>query len=243
MSEGEDCVYGVDGCGDGRWVACRATRQGPREFRVFDSVDCLWQEARNAQLILVDVPIGMSWQKRQCDVLAKARLSRWNSRVYLVPHRDALSAEGRSVASAMNKARAGWGISAQSWAIRSLILGVDRFLAAKPEAPGRVRECHPEICFWALCGKNVVKENKQRPEGFQLRRGLLERVMPGIGSQIDDAIPRLRGLAKPDDIVDAAVAAWTAMAAIVAPDQLRTLPEIPPRDERGLPMEMVYRLA
>lgn len=242
MSEYEDFVYGVDGCGDGRWVACRATCQGPREFRVFEDIDDLWKNARSARLILIDVPIGTSWSKRECDRRAKSLLSKWSARVYLIPHREVLAEPDQSRASAMNKERAAWGVSSQTWGICPQILGVDRFLAANPEATAVLRECHPEICFWSLNGQRVVGKRKDTPEGRTIRRDLLRRELPETGSLIDEAIMRLKGLAKPDDILDAAVAAWTAMASLVAPEQLRTLPEMPPRDERGLSMEMVYRL-
>jgi len=73
---------------------------------------------------------------------------------------------------------------------------------------------------------------------------VLRELWPSISETIeaileDEAVleEHARGNLDGDDILDAAAAAITAWA---EPEALRTLPERPPRDQRDLPMEMVY---
>jgi predicted RNase H-like nuclease len=59
------------------------------------------------------------------------------------------------------------------------------------------------------------------------------------GSTVDDLMHRGRALgAKVDDVLDACVAAWTAER--IARDEAKRLPCDPPRDARGLRMEIWF---
>ena len=85
-----------------------------------------------------------------------------------------------------------------------------------------------------------MEHNKKKPAGIEERIAVLERVRPSVREEfarICKAVPRRE--AGRDDILDAMAA---AMMAYVDPAELRTLPEWPPRDSHGLPMEMVYFL-
>lgn len=104
-----------------------------------------------------------------------------------------------------------------------------------PSAQDRLYETHPEVCFWALNGCSVVDETKTSEEGIARRKALLaDEFSEAVSRYISPAYaPMVSG---PDDILDAMAAAITACT---GPD-ISTLPQAPPADERGLPMQIVY---
>ncbi len=120
---------------------------------------------------------------------------------------------------------------------------MDAALSVSPELQHTVREVHPEVCFWALSGGRPMASRKSRPEGREERIAVLAK---WIGEdQVRHLLVAARsklGMTKTnladDDILDAAVALWTAER--IVRDEALTLPEAPPKDSRGLPMEMVY---
>ena len=87
--------------------------------------------------------------------------------------------------------------SAQGWALRTAILDVARI-----EDP-RLREVHPEVSFAALAGATLAF-------GKRTWNGQRERVrlLAGAGIDLPDRLDA--GLVAADDVLDAAVAAWTA---------------------------------
>lgn len=96
-----------------------------------------------------------------------------------------------------------------------------------------MREAHPEVCLCALDGGSPTGYSKtgQPAAAFWERVDILERV--------DSTVLTHLRRAGTDDVVDAFALALTAR-----PDtgELRTLPEDPPVNPEGLPMEMVYRV-
>ena len=116
---------------------------------------------------------------------------------------------------------------------------LDELLAIDESARSRIREVHPEICFWALADGRPMAYSKKKPEGEAERQLLLEYVYSNTGDIVDYAscVYKQNRVAK-DDVLDALAAAVTASAGQKA---LRTIPEEPEIDARGLPMEMVYR--
>ncbi|MBA2520232.1 MAG: DUF429 domain-containing protein [Chloroflexia bacterium] len=78
---------------------------------------------------------------------------------------------------------------------------------------------------------------KGKPEGYRDRRELLTGK---LGFEIPNRLDafKLARPAKPDDILDAIVAAWTARR--WAEGEGERLPAGPPVDARGLRMEMVF---
>ncbi|MCC6677148.1 MAG: DUF429 domain-containing protein [Phycisphaerales bacterium] len=232
--EGPGEYVGVDGC-PGGWLAVDAA--APREARVFTTFTELWRSCRGARRILIDIPIGLTDEARACDLAAKKLLGRWNSRVFLAPPRESLCSKTYPAAARICRRRRGAGLSKQTWCIGPRIREVDEFLRATPEARHVVRECHPEICFRGLAGR-IIGENKLTQAGFEARAAGLRRIVPEARDVVRAITARLPNAVKPDDVLDALVAAWTA----AAPDgELRTLPEDPPIDAEGLRAEMVYR--
>jgi predicted RNase H-like nuclease len=104
---------------------------------------------------------------------------------------------------AVNLARrlTGKGISRQSYALGPKI----REAAAATTADSRLVEVHPEVSFAALAGA-PLKWSKKTWNGVMERR----RRLVGAGIVIPDALAAYAGSAPPDDVLDAAAAAWTA---------------------------------
>ena len=97
---------------------------------------------------------------------------------------------------------------------------------------------HPEVCFWAWNGGTPMRDSKKSEAGARERSRL---VAPSLRRRRRST--RVRAQLAPrraplDDILDAFAALWTAER--IARGVACTLPEDPPRDARGLRMEIVY---
>ena len=203
----------------------------------------------SAKLILVDAPIGIPKGRaegRACDRMARQKIGSFRSSVFRVPTRDALADRmfnglQREEAHQIEKQRTGKpGINRQSWGIIPQIAEVDMVLAKLDEKRKNIREVHPEICFWALNGKKALHHKKAQTEGESERIRILgaKHIEPRAGEILAAVQKEYRARAAPDDILDALAAAVTACLGY--PDQLATLPDDPPTDDCGLPMEMVF---
>lgn len=189
-----------------------------------------------AALVLVDIPVGLPDRlgtPRMCDRLARRAIGPRRSSVFPTPCREALSAPSYARATAINRATLGCGLSRQSWALAPRIADVDRYLKASTSGP-RVREMHPEVCFWALNGGRHLQHHKAKPEGERQRRAILRHYAGRLATLVD-AIAKAHPYVETHDVLDALVGAVTAQG------PLQTLPERPTTDAHGLPMEMVYR--
>lgn len=233
-------AYGVDGCKAG-WF-CIAL--GPSEtIEAFDvcKLGDLVAMSNDGDCIFIDIPIGLSDgpDERLCDREARRTLGfPRRSSVFRTPVRAALYAGNDGEAKRISLEATGKSISIQSLAIMPKIREVDTLLRTSEKARNLVREVHPEICFWALAGERPMLHNKKNPAGIEERIAVLERVWPSAGEEftrICKDVPRR--IAARDDILDAMAAAVTGC---VSPVKLQALPELPPRDTQGLPMEMVY---
>jgi predicted RNase H-like nuclease len=230
-------VLGVDGC-PGGWCAVALdvspTSAGVAESSVFrDFAEVL---ASAAQVICVDVPIGLldGPGHRACDVEARKLLGPGrSSSVFPPPSRRALAFSGYEQASRVNFELTGRGLNKQSFNVGGKVREVDEVMKAGMQ--DRVREVHPELCFWALNGRAAMRLNKKTTVGREARWRVLRRVFDGLGPN-PTLPPELKGLCGADDYVDALVAAWTA--ACVARGEARRIPVEPEADERGLRMEM-----
>jgi len=233
-------VVGVDGCAAG-WLVVVIMANQAWSVGVYPDFEAIWQAHQTAQVILVDVPIGLSENgDRLCDREARRMLGPKRAvSVFHVPCRPAVYAETYEESCNVNQTHTGRRLSKQTWGIVRKIREADEFLRRNPHARGIVREVHPEVCFCALNGKAMVN-GKKTLEGCKERREVLERYYPRIGELVNDAQMRLvrRRSASLDDVVDAAVAAVTGLG---GKNQLVTIPAKPPVDELGLLMEMVYR--
>jgi predicted RNase H-like nuclease len=231
-------VLGVDGCPAG-WFAWRWHRT---EFahRIYPTLDAVWEANADAAAMVVDIPIGLTPGPRVCEMEAKRLLGRYNSRVFLTPPREVVKADTYPQANALSRKLTGKGISKQCWNITPKIREADRLLQDDARTRAVVRECHPEICFWALAG-SPVGASKKTDEGFEERVNLLERAHQGSWAAMRAALADVpKKHAARDDVVDAMAAALTAIAIVHQPSKVRTLPENPPTDDKGIRVEMVY---
>jgi predicted RNase H-like nuclease len=103
-----------------------------------------------------------------------------------------------SEAAALSLELRGLGISRQMYALRNKLLEVNR-LRPMPH----LIEVHPEVSFRAMTGADLAP--KSTWNGLMARRRLLERA----GIRIPSRLPAV-SLSRPDDVLDAAAAAWSA---------------------------------
>lgn len=232
-------VAGADGCKAG-WVV--ALWRGPRsniEWRVAPDFNTVVDVVEGASVIAIDTAIGLLDAAqpggRVVDRLARHVLGPVRGRsVFSAPVRRVLAAKGYAEALAINRhsSPASIGLSAQCFNICHLIRQVDAWIT--PLRQERAVEVHPELCFFEANGGVPLLARKKSMDGQRQRRALLTSV--GVRWD-DDTMASIRKRdAAPDDMLDAAIAAWTAWRH--AHGQALRLPDDPPIDGRGLRMEM-----
>ncbi len=233
-------AIGIDGCKRG-WFFFR-----------FDGGLCTFGAAQTVAKILagepadanvlIDIPIGLKQRgktERQCDLEAREMLRPTrHSSVFPAPCRQALREDSYEAASKKNQKITGRRLSRQVWGIVPKIREVDAFLKGNPALWTSVREAHPELLFRGLAG-GPMTQAKQTREGFAERMTILKLFEPDAKTFIASAFLAHGGYdAARDDIVDAFILALCARH----PASLRTVPDKPPGDPRGLPMQMVYMM-
>ncbi len=230
---GSAFVVGVDGCRAG-WVAAAIDlTRSTLDLRVFPTFESVLQEFGGARCITVDIPIGLTdGPRRECDILARAALGARRSSVFSSPCRQVLSCPDYPSANAASRNVSGRGLSAQAFGIVPKIREVDELMT--PVLQDRVREVHPEVCFAALAGAPMAFP-KRDPSGFDARRAALQKALPHI--VIPDRVQagRICRGTEPDDILDAVVAAWSALRVVRGEATILGGAV----DSRGLRMEMV----
>ena len=219
-------VLGVDGC-PGGWVGA-----------LVDGDVVTWHTGPLPQLlrlpaevVAVDIPIGLppGASRRTADLQARAALGRQRSSVFLAPPRVVLEAVDQPDATRLSRAAGSTGVSIQMFHVLAKVAEVDEALRTDPQAQARVVEVHPELSFRRLARTDALP-SKRTAAGRAARVAALRSWLPAF------ALPaRLPGRARPDDCLDAAVCAWTALrwqhgAAEVLGGEL---------DGVGLPMRIV----
>lgn len=223
----------------GRWLTVRLSENHGWEVGLVETVREIWDDYYAAALILIDIPIGLRehGRERLCDVEARRHLGPRGSSVFRVPCRAALSADNYIDANRINRDRTDKGVSKQSWAIVPKIREVGEFLNCNIAARRKIREIHPEVCFWALNGGRPMMFNKKTNEGVKERVKVLHQVCNQTCAILEFAGNEFQGKVPDDDIIDGLVAAVTAF---LGKKGLLTIPRKPETDAMGLRMEMVY---
>ena len=234
---------GIDGCPEG-WLAVAYTGSDFAGAEVFTDFTALWATHRDADRILIDVPIGLredSGEPRACDSAAREALSpvRHHS-VFPTPVRAAARESSYEAAKATQERRTDGSLNRQTWGICPKIDEVDRFLLDTPAARGSVRESHPEVCFRSFVGAPMTHSKTGQPtRAFWERLAALREVEPDVYDHLWAATESgLDGGASDDDLLDAFAVALTARGDDAG---LETLPTDPETDPRGLSMEIVFR--
>jgi len=215
-------VAGVDGCAAG-WVAVVLVDGRFAEAQLRPRFAALVEDA--ATVIGVDIPLGCCTVPRAADVAARQLLGGRRASVFDPPPPDVLDAPDLATANRLARARHGRGVSAQAWSLRAKMLDVAPCWQAEPS---RIVEVHPEVSFRALAGAPLAHA-KRSWAGHRDRVALLA----GAGIVLPDDLGAA-GAAGLDDVLDAAVVAWSA--ARVASGTAVPVPDPPERDGAGRPV-------
>ena len=235
---------GVDGTPDG-WLAVRYDGGEFVGVAGYEDVRALWEGVADAATVLVDVPIGLADDRaaRAPEREARTLLGERRSSVFNVPIRPILGLDYPE-ANARQKAAIGKGLQQQTHNIAAKIQEIDEFLRDEDTGATQetLREAHPELCFWALNGREAMNTSKtgQPAAAFWERVGVLETVDDEFRDALFDAgetVAEWNAALSNDDLLDAFALAVTASDLT---GDLRTLPETPETDGEGLRMEMVY---
>jgi predicted RNase H-like nuclease len=193
-------AVGVDGYRD-EWVAI-ALRDGHFESAFLAKrISLVVDRFQNAAAIAVDIPIGSEPDRfRRVDLAARTFVGPRSNSVFRVPPLHLFHADNFETACSRCRELTNNGFSKQAWELRGKIAEV----ADVARRDSRIIEVHPEVSFRELVGCPLAY-GKKTWAGQQLRRAALEKagiILP------DDLGPV--GTASPDDVLDAAVAAWSA---------------------------------
>lgn len=228
---------GVDGARDG-WLAVWEENQD-LAFRIYATPSALWSAHRDATVIAVDIPIGLSDSgPRAPDVEARRFVGgRRASSIFSAPVRAILDAATQPEASRRHREIDGRGFGAQAFAILPKIRVWDALLIADADSRACVFEVHPEVSFAALNGGAGLAARKKSTEGEAMRKTLLARE---FGDERMQALMAScpRRMAATDDVLDALVALWTARR--IASGAALTLPTPPLVDSAGLRTAIHY---
>lgn len=234
-------LMGMDGCRTG-WV-CASARAGggpgggPERVElqvyghIFHALD------RDPGLAVVDMPIGLLEAPRRggrtCDREARRLLGRPRaSSVFSPPVRPLLNATDYASVR-------GRGLTLQAFHLLPRIRELDAVVTPGLQS-SCVREGHPEVTFRLLAGAPVVHPKRRAAGRNERLQALLRGTRPSQAAYLRAwegrrAVLR-HGAAAPDDVLDAL--AMLATAFRIRAHRARRLPPDPPRDARGLRMEI-----
>ncbi|WP_087121163.1 DUF429 domain-containing protein [Brevundimonas sp. SH203] len=233
-------VAGIDGTKSG-WIAVVLEADRIEAFGI-ETIGEALDRLSDAESVAIDMPIGFATAAevggRRCEKAARSMLGRGRtSSVFSSPCRAALQTVDYPSASAANRDSSPHrlGLSKQSHALFPKMRQIDDLMNSSLQ--DRVFEVHPEVSFTELArlaGQTIVG-NKKSAAGSSQRI----RLLSDAGIPLTTALNQAKVLgAAADDIVDAAVAAWTARRR--ASGLAQRLPETPDTDAKGLRMEIWF---
>jgi predicted RNase H-like nuclease len=225
-------VAGLDGC-PGGWVLVETPADGDGRTTVerVSNLDGVIAGLDSGRLVAtaIDIPIGLPEAgSRRCDIEARRMIGARKSSVFPAPARGVLGSATYDDAADRSQTIAGKRLSRQAFGILSKIEEVDRVMT--PERQRQFVEVHPEVSFTVLAGV-PMSHHKSTVEGRAERLAALRGSFPGGDSQAAHRIARVR----PDDVLDAFVAAWSARRWL-ARSHVQLGGDV---DQRGLRMEMI----
>jgi predicted RNase H-like nuclease len=232
-------VAGVDGCRAGWIVALLDLDTRALTVRLISSIAGIDRLPEKPQRIAIDMPMGFAdiacKGGRLCEREARALLPGKSSSVFSLPCRAALAATTYPQALKLNRASGPdcIGLSMQAFNLFEKLRQLDEWIT--PRRQQRCIEAHPELAFKLLNGDKPALSRKRRSEGRADRLRLLRRA----GFEVPDAMlgarPKGCGI---DDLLDAIVLTRTAERHLCG--DAVCLPPKPPRDARGLKMEIWF---
>jgi predicted RNase H-like nuclease len=203
ISQRPRSVIGIDGAKRG-WVAVELDATDGQFVSAFLSAHFaeVLERYPGVAVVAVDIPIGLPAEgSRAADVEARRVLARGASALFLMPPRRVLEAATFAEAIEACREMGRPGISQQAYALRSRVFDVEP-LAQSDE---RIYEVHSEVSFWAMNGERHLGGNKKSWNGLNQRVELLAAQSIQLSRTLD-----LAGQVAPDDLIDAAAAAWSA---------------------------------
>jgi predicted RNase H-like nuclease len=188
-------ALGLDAC-RGKWLAVAIDEGQFDDARLASDAAALVSAWPDAAAIGVDIPIGLpETPSREADRAAREFVGERRSSVFPTFPLVVLEAPTYEEAKAICVAR-GWPKpSIQSFGMRHRILEIARLSAADE----RIVEVHPEVSFREMLGR-PLSPKRTGPGGSERRLALAK-----AGIDLPDLPYPL------DDVLDAAVVAWTAM--------------------------------
>ena len=225
-------LAGVDGCRDG-WL-CIEERNGRLAGHVFKSLANLLDALPTAEVVAIDIPIGLPEQgRRDCDTAARKALSpNRTSSVFPTPVLGVLQETYYPTANLKHRDIDGRGLSRQAFAILPKIRDANLLLQPKPALQHKIREVHPEVSFAFWNWGVPMQHRKSSREGQREREMLIDAEWPGKRQSILDTLPGKFGC---DDLNDAFAALWTARRIANGTARILGSQSI---DKYGLRMEM-----
>jgi predicted RNase H-like nuclease len=230
-----EALAGVDGC-PGGWLALVRRADGTLASHCHADAGALFAVHAGSAVLAIDIPIGLPERgARACDREARARLGARRSSVFPASLRAVLVAANWEEACRIRARIEGLRMSRQAFGIVAKVREVDAALQHRPAQAARVHEVHPELSFAAWNGSPLAHP-KKCAGGRGERMGLVSRHFgPDAFALVRGGHPR-RAVAD-DDILHAFAALWSAER--IARGQAQWLPALPPRDARGLRMQIV----
>ena len=197
----EVTVVGIDACAAG-WVAV-VLRPGAAVAGVFGATLAdIAEQVPDARGFGVDIPIGLpAAGERRADLAARKALGPRRSSLFMTPVREALTAPTHAAATQVARQLTGKGISRQAYGLAPKILEAEAWVTTIA-AP--VWEVHPELSFATLLG-HPARASKKTWSGMRERLDALHAAGIKLGQ-----LPGAGDRAAVDDVVDAAVVAWSA---------------------------------
>ena len=198
-------VVGIDGCRKG-WIAV-ATREGRFEAaRVYPDVQRLVEAWSDAAVFAIDMPLSFPESyPRRTETAVREYLERGAPSLFPTMPRKVLVETTYEKAVGKARSTTGKGITRQAYALRKKMFEVESLLSETRDR--RFFEVHPEVSFRVLAAEvgAVVDAPKRSWNGHLQRLETLRR-----GGVVVPAEP-IEGLggAGTDDVLDAAVTAWT----------------------------------
>ncbi len=232
-------TLGVDGCHAG-WISIGIKNQLEWNIEFFSTINDLWGANTDAELILIDIPIGMRDKggiPRLCDTAARKYLTKKRSScIFPTPCRTALYAASYQEANEINKRLTGKGLSKQSWNITPKIREVDTFLVENPKLVKIFIETGPELCYAALAGDQPLDHYKKSKAGLAERKKLLIPYCKNSKTPIEIGLHQFK---RSDVAIDDIMDAWVlAISSLKGRSNLRIIPEEFEYDSVGLPMRI-----
>lgn len=199
---GRSRVAGIDAYGRGAWVGVVLDGGRFEGAAIGRSLDQLMAQLAGCAVTTIDIPIGLpDGGPREADLLARARLGARRSSVFPTPPRAVLEAATFPEANEVARKLIGRGVSPQTYGLRARIFEGERQI----NAGHNLIEVHPEVSFAVLAGE-PLQWPKDSWRGAPVRRRLLSDAGVHLPEHLGDAdgVPVA-------DVLDAAVAAWSAL--------------------------------